>query len=71
MNGQEALGQLCRFKAAHDPLSNSRWLMGKSCPVIDIPACIINRIWDEVPLCDPITSQLVRHYPPAFITMCL
>ncbi len=69
MNGQEALSLLRRFKAAHDPFSNSRWLMGEFSPVIGILGCIMNRIRDEFSMCDSITSQLVRHYLPGFTTV--
>ncbi len=45
--------------------------MGKLCPVLGILACIVNRIWDELSMCNPITSQLVRHDLPGFVSMCL
>ncbi len=71
MYRQEPLSLPHTFKSTHDPLSNSRRLMGKFCPVISILTCIVNRIRDEVSMCDPIASQLVRHYLSGFHSMCL
>jgi len=45
---QEPLSLPHTFKSTHDPLSNSRRLMGKFCSVISILTCIVNRIRDEV-----------------------
>ena len=57
---QEPLSLPHTFKSTHDPLSNSRRLMGKFCPAISILTCIGNRIRHEVSMCGPIASQLVN-----------
>ena len=71
MYRQEPLSLSHTFKSTHDPLSNSRRLMGKFCSVIGILTGIMNRIRDEVSMCDPIASQLIRHYRARFIVMVL
>ncbi len=68
---QEPLSLPHTLKSTHDPLSYSRRLMGKFCPVISILTCIVNRICDEFAMCDPIASQLVRHYLSGFHAMYL
>ena len=62
MYRQEPLSLPHTFKSTHNPLSHSRWLMGKFCPVVSILTGIMNGIRDEVSMCDPIASQLVRYY---------
>ena len=71
MNGQESLGLLRRFKSTHDAFSNSRWLMGKFRSVIGILRGVMNRIGNQFSMHHVVASQLVRHYLPGFITMCL
>ncbi len=68
---QEPLSLPHTFESTHDPFSNSRWLMRKFCPVVGILRCIMNRIRDELAMCDPIASQLVRHYLSGFHAMHL
>ena len=70
MHCQESLGLLRRFESTHAPFSNSRWLMRKFCPVVGIPRCIMNRIWNQLAMCDAVASQFVRHNLPGFTTMC-
>ena len=71
MDHQEPLSLPHTFKSTHDPLSNSRRLMGKFCSVISILTGIMNRVRDELSMCDPIASQLVRHYLSGFHSMLL
>jgi hypothetical protein len=40
-------------------------------PVVGILACIVNHIGDEVSMCDPIASELVRHDLFWLKAMCL
>ncbi len=39
--------------------------------VICILACVVNRVWDELSMCDAIASQLIGHYFPGIIMMIL
>ena len=59
---QEPLGLLHRFKAAHAPLSNARWLMGKFGAVISISQRVMNRFRNQFSMRDTVASQLVRHW---------
>ena len=52
MYRQEPLSLPHTFKSTHDPLSNSRRLMGKFCPVVSILTGIVNRIRDEVSMAE-------------------
>jgi len=54
---QETLRLSGGFKASHAPLPNSRWLMGKLCPVVGILGGIVNGFRNELSVCNSIASH--------------
>jgi hypothetical protein len=68
---QGALGLPHCFESTHAPLSHPRRLMGKLCSIVGIPGCVVNRIRDQLSMCDPIAAQPVRHDLPGLATVFL
>ena len=71
MDIQESPGLPRRFESTHAPLSHSRRLMGKLGPVVGIPGRSVNRIRDQLTVCDPVAAQLVRHDLPGLATVLI
>ena len=54
MDIQESLGLLRRFESTHAPLSHPGWLMGRFGTVIGIPGRVVDRIRDQLSVCNTV-----------------
>ena len=71
MSTREALSLMQWLEATHAPLSHPGWLMGELRSIVGIPGCVVNRIRDQLSMCDPIAAQPVGHDLPGLATVFL
>jgi hypothetical protein len=63
MNTREALSLMRWLEATHAPLSHPGWLMGELRSIVGIPGCVVNRIRDQLSMCDPIALMFSPESP--------
>ena len=69
MRAQKSLRLPCCFELPHHPLSHPSRLVGLLCPIVRVLLSAVDRVGNQLPMGNAITTQFIRHDFPEFVVI--